>query len=989
MALFKMLHGDESNISLDMTPFHEGWGYITHNGYYYVDLNIGTTESPNNQRIKLNAGNAETLLGMTLEEIQKSISWNDLLDRPFGTTTDTIRTTAYEGSCLYSIDYEIGELRDQKVIVTVDGVEYEGVCTFSNGKYIIVSDGQTIASQNVTDDVTSISGADGSIRRNVKIEVLEDVEVVNILDEKYIPDSVKNVQPDWSVNDETSPAYIKNRPFYTTDPQEIELCNDTYDFIAYEELDLGLYTGDVYVDRTYFTDEVGQEVKVVYDGTEYNLTSKYIESMDMYYVGNGSLLNGVGLTEEDTGEVFVYPLGGYFFTLDTDAQHTVKICVDKVTDVTIPHKYLGINVWTGDDEGSIVTNSNDNIASGYSSFAMGYQTTASGNYSHAEGFETTASGDNSHTEGSNTTASNYNSHAEGSSTTASGNSSHAEGSRTVASAETSHAEGRATTASAWNAHSEGQGTEAAGRSQHVFGEYNVVDKSTSGISQRAKYIQIAGNGGSSNAKSNAYTLDWSGNAWFAGDVKVGGTGQDDEVAKTLATTDDLSWNSLKDRPFYYSDDTTLYEATVITSDLGGFFGYIGQGDEAKDVPALIEEKTYTVVFDGTPYSCVCSNGYNIGNLSILDLGEDTGEPFVLAFNAGYMIAVVTNDTVDTTHSVKVDGPMLKTIDEQYLPELPYVTLQEGNQYWVGKSDFAQTNSNLTYKGQSYSTNHDYFLYFLTAEGIWQISLTTYSSAQVPSMSSFRMNYASSGGTLSFYWSNESNTTEITTSMYAYLHDVNTGNIIRRANDVQSVTIGAYTKKSHNVDFYIDKSNPQPAEIVRSFDDYVDVESRINDISTWTMIYDSGEITSEVNSFANIDISGYKSLRVAIKCVQSTNTAGTTAGAVTFTGSNGTEYSFSSLFGNLITNTADRTSGAMARFSVVDGFIICEDASRGIIADGMLSTTEGEGTWSLATVGSGLVMCNSPLTTMSISTTNNSATHYYGVGSKVIVWGCKA
>jgi hypothetical protein len=60
MAIFKMLHGDESNISLDVTPFHEGWVYITGAGYYYVDLNLGTAESPNNQRIKLNAGNADT-----------------------------------------------------------------------------------------------------------------------------------------------------------------------------------------------------------------------------------------------------------------------------------------------------------------------------------------------------------------------------------------------------------------------------------------------------------------------------------------------------------------------------------------------------------------------------------------------------------------------------------------------------------------------------------------------------------------------------------------------------------------------------------------------------------------------------------------------------------------------------------------------------------------------------------------------------------------
>lgn len=82
MATFKMLHGDESNISLDITPFHEGWAYITTSGYYYVDLNIGTAESPNNQRIKLNAGNAETLTGMTLEEIQKSINYDNLINKP-------------------------------------------------------------------------------------------------------------------------------------------------------------------------------------------------------------------------------------------------------------------------------------------------------------------------------------------------------------------------------------------------------------------------------------------------------------------------------------------------------------------------------------------------------------------------------------------------------------------------------------------------------------------------------------------------------------------------------------------------------------------------------------------------------------------------------------------------------------------------------------------------------------------------------------------
>jgi hypothetical protein len=70
--LFKILHGDSSNISLDTTPFHEGWCYVTHDGYFYVDLNVGTKEGPNNQRLKLNAKEAETLTGYNISTILNS-----------------------------------------------------------------------------------------------------------------------------------------------------------------------------------------------------------------------------------------------------------------------------------------------------------------------------------------------------------------------------------------------------------------------------------------------------------------------------------------------------------------------------------------------------------------------------------------------------------------------------------------------------------------------------------------------------------------------------------------------------------------------------------------------------------------------------------------------------------------------------------------------------------------------------------------------------
>jgi hypothetical protein len=37
-----------------------------------------------------------------------------------------------------------------------------------------------------------------------------------------------------------------------------------------------------------------------------------------------------------------------------------------------------------------------------------------------------------------------------------------------------------------------------------------------------EYAHIVGNGDSENNRSNAHTLDWSGNAWFAGSVTANG-----------------------------------------------------------------------------------------------------------------------------------------------------------------------------------------------------------------------------------------------------------------------------------------------------------------------------------------------------------------------------------------------------------------------------------------------------------------------------------
>ena len=154
-----------------------------------------------------------------------------------------------------------------------------------------------------------------------------------------------------------------------------------------------------------------------------------------------------------------------------------------------------------------------NTASGVHSHAEGSDTTASGTFSHAEGNYTTAYGYASHTEGHYTTASGDYSHAEGCGTTASGRDSHAEGNYTTASGECSHAEGDNTTASGECSHAEGYGTVASANYQHAQGKYNIDDAG-------GKYAHIVGNGTYNGNRSNAHTLDWEGNGWFAGSVEA-------------------------------------------------------------------------------------------------------------------------------------------------------------------------------------------------------------------------------------------------------------------------------------------------------------------------------------------------------------------------------------------------------------------------------------------------------------------------------------
>lgn len=150
-------------------------------------------------------------------------------------------------------------------------------------------------------------------------------------------------------------------------------------------------------------------------------------------------------------------------------------------------------------------------ASGFASHAEGKFTHSEGMYSHAEGFHNTAHAESAHTEGQNNHAKGMASHVEGHNCIAEGDFSHAEGAYNIAEGKYSHSEGDFSHAIGPSSHTEGTGTIAKGIRQHVEGAFNKIDEEN-------KYIHIAGNGADNDRRSNAHTLDWNGNAWFANNI---------------------------------------------------------------------------------------------------------------------------------------------------------------------------------------------------------------------------------------------------------------------------------------------------------------------------------------------------------------------------------------------------------------------------------------------------------------------------------------
>ena len=232
------------------------------------------------------------------------------------------------------------------------------------------------------------------------------------------------------------------------------------------------------------------------------------------------------MLSEEMGNCTMCSIGNYAIRVNNDSNN-IQIGINRInTDDTTTDTFTDLIVYEEEVkyldnkylETDLVLQNSISLGRigdiGPGSSAIGYSTEASSLASHAEGNTTIASGANSHAEGYGTTASGDNSHAEGSHTTASGSNSHAEGFYTKASSEC----------------------------QHVQGKFNIEDTAN-------KYAHIVGNGKYDNTRSNAHTLDWNGNAWFAGKLSQEGTPTEDKdlvtkkyVADKISSLPQLSFN---------------------------------------------------------------------------------------------------------------------------------------------------------------------------------------------------------------------------------------------------------------------------------------------------------------------------------------------------------------------------------------------------------------------------------------------------------------
>ena len=260
---------------------------------------------------------------------------------------------------------------------------------------------------------------------------------------------------------------------------------------------------------------IGEEANANLHLTFNNLSMVDKDGTKFFEVGDNRNAEGVA-TIKHTAIVSVGSTGSATVTVESNISSIVSVYADSVqlssSKYSFNNRTVTINGFTANSVKyiEITYTTRDSII--YLTVGSRKASGNIGSYSIAEGVDVIAGGYASHAEGNATTASGFASHAGGNATTAGGYASHAEGYATTASGFTSHAEGERTIASGWNSHAGGVETVADGDYMTAIGKCNTKNSGKA---------FVVGNGTSNTNRSDAFTVDWSGNTVMKGGLTLG------------------------------------------------------------------------------------------------------------------------------------------------------------------------------------------------------------------------------------------------------------------------------------------------------------------------------------------------------------------------------------------------------------------------------------------------------------------------------------
>ena len=186
------------------------------------------------------------------------------------------------------------------------------VTAITGGNRVTITDAEGAKTFDVMDGAQGASGADG------KDYVLTDADKQEIAKTAAGLVDVPSVQPDWNQNDETAADYVKSRPFYTGNPVETVLVEEST--VSFSISGSGIYTAAL---ESTFSLTVGDIYKVSWDGSVYECTCVSFPD-NMKLIGNPSIMGDTA----DTGEPFIIvdsDQGAHIGTLDTSPTHTISI----------------------------------------------------------------------------------------------------------------------------------------------------------------------------------------------------------------------------------------------------------------------------------------------------------------------------------------------------------------------------------------------------------------------------------------------------------------------------------------------------------------------------------------------------------------------------------------------------------------------------------------------------------------------------------------